>query len=147
MILKRLAVILSFLLLAFPASAVAAWTPLNDTTDLNYDEKHIQVFVALSGKKEYLAYGSGFYDPAEKIARQMIYDYVVNLTIGKGDTKLKEDLKDRPAMTTKLLTLIDKNKKKGEEHVLADTLTHSVYYVFDLKLLLTLFPELNLPEK
>ena len=120
------------LLLSVPALA-SEWTPVNDELDIDYQTHTLRIYV--TGKSGYDLY---------PMARKMTMEYIATLTDGANHIKLADVFKTRKAMASKTLTLVTKNIRSDASSNLDDGL-QSIYFLFDLNLLKSLFPEINMP--
>lgn len=135
---KRLLAFPFALILAFllgTAAMAAEWTPVNDELDIDYQTHVLRVYV--TGKD---------WGQMSAAGRKMAYEYIGTLTDGNDNIKLVDIFKTRKAMSSKTQALLKDNMRE-ENSMRLDDGTLSIYYLFDLKLIKSLFPNVNMPTQ
>ena len=122
------------------------WTPINDELDIDYKESIIQIFI-IGFKK---------HDNTKALndAAVRTYAYICSLPYGKGGGRLGAELKKRPALDAKVKSIISRevSARPNVKHDYPDWTkiedgTLTAYLYFPLKKLLSVLPDLQIPEK
>lgn len=110
------------------------WTAVNDEVEIDYQTSVIRVFT--SAKEANIL---------DTIAQKIVLSYIGTLTDGQDNKKLADIFKTRKVILAKIQLLIKQKTsyQRLPEKVLDGTYTG--YYTFDLKLIKSILPDVNMP--
>ena len=143
----RLLQTLVFCLMSLTFVALASaqdWTSLTDEIEIDYNTSVMRIFVVIKSNSP----GYNHYKETLQPGIKMTTAYIRTLTVGSDKKKLGEVMKARPALAAKIQKIVEDTLANisVEGSYLQETSQYCRYYTFDLKRLLAVVPDLNLPK-
>lgn len=133
--LRLLSSLVVCLLLLSSMAAAEEWVALSDELEIDYASQTLRVF-AMDKDRGKLSVQ----------ARKSILTFVSSLTDGTDQKKLSDIFKTRKVISAKVQKLIQDNTHDMNKFTRLEDETGTNYFSFDLKLLKSVLPEINLPS-
>ena len=143
----RLLQTLVFCLMSLTFVALASaqdWTSITDEIEIDYNTSVMRIFVVVKSNNPNYDHHRETLQPGIKTTTA----YIKTLTAGSDKKKLGEVMKARPALAAKIQKIVEDSLRNGavSASYLQETAQFCRYYTFDLKKLLAVVPDLNLPK-
>lgn len=127
-------------------AAAQEWTSITDEIEVDYNDNLVRAFVVIKGRDANYGHQSETLKPGINL----LTAYIKTLTTGADKKVLGDEMKSRPALAAKIQKVLEDdigNPMRTERgSYLQETGQFCRYYTFDLKKLLPVVPELNMPK-